>query len=168
MQPHIRILYYGIKESYEQINSAALLLKWIQNFHGTNFTIIHGSTKENGNCIVKSLLLISKPDSLRAEQLISKGINNWVLYRILHEKRARTVFHNCKLLTYPKLNEWAQWTSVIPDKKTASAYFYHIHPYTNIFWEAIANEDAEVPLLCIWPFPTTVLEIYESYLHDGS
>ena len=67
MQPHIRMkLYYGIKESYEQINSVALLLKWIQNFHGTNLTIIHGSTKENENWIVKSFLLISKPDSLRA------------------------------------------------------------------------------------------------------
>ena len=71
MQPHIRILYYGIKESYEQINSAALSFKWIQNFHGTNFTITHGSTKENEKWIVKSLLLISKPDSLRAKQLIA-------------------------------------------------------------------------------------------------
>ena len=58
---------YGIKESYEQINSAALSLKWIQNFHGTNFTIIHGSTKENEKWIVKSFLLISKPGSLRAK-----------------------------------------------------------------------------------------------------
>jgi len=49
MQPHIRILHYCIKESYEQIKSAALLLKWIQNFYGTNFTTIHGSTKENEN-----------------------------------------------------------------------------------------------------------------------
>ena len=63
---------YGIKESYEQINSAALSLKWIQNFHGTNFTIIHGSTKENEKWIVKSFLLISKPGSLRAKQLIAR------------------------------------------------------------------------------------------------
>ena len=56
MPPHIKILHYSIKESYEQINSAALLLKWIQNFHGTNFAVIHGSTKENENGIVKSLL----------------------------------------------------------------------------------------------------------------
>ena len=67
MQQHIRMkLYYCIKESYEQMNSAALLLKWIQNFHGTNFTIIHGSTKENEHWIVKSFLRIWKPDSLRA------------------------------------------------------------------------------------------------------
>ena len=66
MPPHIRILYYSIKESYEQINSAALSLKWIQNFHGTNFAIIHGSTKEKENWIVKSFLSIAKPDSLWA------------------------------------------------------------------------------------------------------
>ena len=121
MQPHIRILYYCIKDSYEQINSAALLLKWIQNFYGTNFTITHGSTKENENLIVKTFLLIPKPDSLRAKQLISKDTNNWVVYRIFREKRVRTVFH--KLLT-----------CVIPDKRTASAYVYHIHPYTYLFW----------------------------------
>ena len=66
MQPHIKTLHYGIKEIYEQINSAAFMLKRIQNFHGTNFAIIHGSTKGNENWIVKSFLLISKPDSLRA------------------------------------------------------------------------------------------------------
>ena len=53
------------------MKSAALSLKWIQNFHGTNFTIIHGSTKENEKWIVKSFLLISKPDFLRAKQLIA-------------------------------------------------------------------------------------------------
>ena len=31
-----------------------------------------------------------------------------------------------KLFTYPKLNEWAQWTSLIPDKKTASACVLHM------------------------------------------
>ena len=72
MQPHTRILYYCLKESYEQIKSAALSLKWIQNFQGTNFTIIHGSTKENEKWIVKSFLLISKPDFLRAKQLIAR------------------------------------------------------------------------------------------------
>ena len=50
---------------------------------------------------------------------------------------------------------------------TASAYVYHIHPYTYIFCGAIAKEDAELPLLCIWPISTTVLIIYQSYLHDG-
>ena len=149
------------------MKSAALSLKWIQNFHGTNFTIIHGSTKENEKWIVKSFLLISKPDSLRAKQLISGDNNNWVLYGILHEKCTRAVLHNCKLLTYPKLNEWAQWTSVIPYKMTATVYVYNIHPHTYIFCGAIAKEDAELPLLCIWPISTTVLIIYQSYLHDG-
>ena len=50
---------------------------------------------------------------------------------------------------------------------TASAYVYRIHPYTYIFCGAIAKEDAELPLLCIWPISTTVLIIYQSYLHDG-
>ena len=102
-----------------------------------------------------------------SEATNSKDTNNWVLYRILHEKFARTVLRNCKLLTYPKLKEWAQWTSVIPDKMTASAYVYRIHPYTYIFCGAIAKEDAELRLLCIWPISTTVLIIYQSYLHDG-
>ena len=37
-----------------------------------------------------------------------------------------------------------------------------------IFCGAVAKEDAELPLLSIWPISTTVLIIYQSYLHDRS
>ena len=50
----------------------------------------------------------------------------------------------------------------------ALAKSYIIHPHTYIFCGAIAKENVELPLLCIWPISTTVLIIYQSYLHDGS
>ena len=136
-------------------------LSWYQFYHHSWFY------KRKRKVDSQVFLIDIKARFPTSEATDSKDTNNWVLYSILHEKFARTVLHNCKLLTYPKLKEWAQWTSVIPDKMTASAYVYHIHPYTYIFCGAIAKEDAELPLLCIWPISTTVLIIYQSYLHDG-